>query len=224
MGPGSTAPFLDRVYAECQSQYGASRDADYPHILLYSLPTPYEDGRDIDHGAMRAAIAGGVRRLALACVDFVAVPCSTAHRYFDEIRPHVGIPLMDMVAATVVKACEGATRVGVLATPETLAWGGYRAGLLKNGVEPVVLEAAQPLVDHVLARLTEGARPVDLADTWRSIVRLYRERGVERLIVGCTDLSAMIGLGAEAEFVDAAHILARISVAEYVRRRETSRA
>ncbi|WXA97008.1 aspartate/glutamate racemase family protein [Pendulispora brunnea] len=222
MGPSSTAPFLDMVYAECRSQYGAKRDADYPHILLYSLPTPYAD--DVDPGAMRAAIAGGIRRLALACVDFVTVPCSTAHRYLEEIRPQVGVPVMDMVTATVVKACEGATRVGVMATSETLAWGGYRSALLKNGVEPVVLDVVQPLVEHMLARLTEGARPVDLADTWKTVVRLYRERGIDRIIVGCTDLSAMIGLGAEAEFVDAAAILARLSVAEYVRRREITRA
>jgi len=32
MGPRSTAPFLELVLDQCQIQYGAKYDIDYPHI------------------------------------------------------------------------------------------------------------------------------------------------------------------------------------------------
>lgn len=41
MGPRSTAPFVDLVIDECQSQYGATFDIDFPRMLILSQPTPF---------------------------------------------------------------------------------------------------------------------------------------------------------------------------------------
>lgn len=40
MGPRSTAPFIDMLVDECQKQYGARFDIDYPKMHIISLPTP----------------------------------------------------------------------------------------------------------------------------------------------------------------------------------------
>lgn len=40
MGPRSTAPFIDLVIDECQRQYGAQNDIDFPSMMIYSLPAP----------------------------------------------------------------------------------------------------------------------------------------------------------------------------------------
>ena len=49
MGPRSTAPFLDLVIDECQLQYGAKYDEEFPHMMVYSLPTPFYIDRPINH-------------------------------------------------------------------------------------------------------------------------------------------------------------------------------
>jgi aspartate/glutamate racemase len=36
MGPRSTAPFIDLVVTECQRQYRAMNDADFPPMLIAS--------------------------------------------------------------------------------------------------------------------------------------------------------------------------------------------
>lgn len=41
MGPRSTAPFIDMLVDECQKQYGARFDIDYPKMHIISLPTPF---------------------------------------------------------------------------------------------------------------------------------------------------------------------------------------
>ena len=64
MGPRSTAPFVDMVVDECQRQYGARDDLDFPPMLIYSLPTPFYIDRPIDHVAMQAVIGAGLRKLA----------------------------------------------------------------------------------------------------------------------------------------------------------------
>jgi aspartate/glutamate racemase len=63
MGPRSTAPFVDLLVDECQRQYGARYDIDFPPMLIYALPTPFYVDRPIDHAALAAAIAAGLRKL-----------------------------------------------------------------------------------------------------------------------------------------------------------------
>ena len=41
MGPKSTGPFVDTVVAKCQTIYGAKHDIDFPHMMIYSCPTPF---------------------------------------------------------------------------------------------------------------------------------------------------------------------------------------
>lgn len=54
MGVRSTAPFLELVIEECQRQYGASHQPDYPQMMVLSWPTPFWIDRPVDHDAMRA--------------------------------------------------------------------------------------------------------------------------------------------------------------------------
>jgi aspartate racemase len=68
MGPRSTSPFLEAVLDECERQYGARTDGEYPHMLAYSLPTPFYPDRPVDHEELRSAVVAGAKRLAAATV------------------------------------------------------------------------------------------------------------------------------------------------------------
>lgn len=37
MGPRSTSQFIDLIIDECQTQYGAKYDEDFPKIMIYSF-------------------------------------------------------------------------------------------------------------------------------------------------------------------------------------------
>ncbi len=97
IGPRSTAPFVDLVVDECQRQYGARSDDEFPSMMIFSLPTPFYLDRPIDHGALRAAILAGLQRLAGTGVAFVAMPCNTAHIYYDDLAASIDAPLLNMV-------------------------------------------------------------------------------------------------------------------------------
>lgn len=86
MGPRSTAPFVDLVIDECKAQSGACFDIDFPQILILSQPTPFYLDRPIDHGDLKQSILQGLRKLEASGVSFVAMPCNTAHLYFDELQ------------------------------------------------------------------------------------------------------------------------------------------
>ena len=81
MGPHSTGPFIDLVMDECHRQYQPHHEEEFPHILIYSLPTPFRiDEASTDHDLVRATVCAGLQRLEAAGVDFIAMPCNTVHR------------------------------------------------------------------------------------------------------------------------------------------------
>ncbi len=45
---------------------GAKYDIDYPHILIYSLPTPFYVDREIDSTAMQSALTVGIEGCCVA--------------------------------------------------------------------------------------------------------------------------------------------------------------
>ena len=73
MGPRTTAPFLELVLDEAYKD-GAKYDIDYPHILIYSLPTPFYVDREIDSNAMQNALTGGGECLLRGGIDMLTIP------------------------------------------------------------------------------------------------------------------------------------------------------
>ena len=93
MGPRSTAPFVDMVIDECDRQYAPRAMGEFPHMIVYSLPAPFRL-EAMDHEAVQGAIIAGLQRLESFGVDFIAMPCNTAHLYFPRLRDSVSVPLL----------------------------------------------------------------------------------------------------------------------------------
>lgn len=81
MGPRSTGPFIDMVVTECQRQYGARDDIDFPKMMICSQPAPFYEDRPVDDAALEEAIRSGLQDLERTGVDFLAIACNTVHIY-----------------------------------------------------------------------------------------------------------------------------------------------
>ena len=215
MGPKSTAPFVDKVVELCQQLYGAKYDIEFPPMMIYSCPTPFFMDRPLDHKAMETAIISGTRRLAATGADFVAIPCNTAHRYFENIKGSVEIPVLNMVEETLKYLPAGCGRVALLATPSTLEAGVYQSGLAGRGCEYVQRDAWQERVNAVIAAV-KGADGLSVATaTWRSLLDDLGGQ-VDALILACTDLNvAADQCPTDIMIIDAGHCLARAVVDRY---------
>jgi len=128
MGPKSTAPFLDAVIRQCQVQYAATTDIDFPPIMVYSLPTPFCLDRPIDHTLMERTIIRGLQRLEATGVAYIAMPCNSAHIYYEALARSVSVPLLNMISETVAQVPLGAC-VTLVATPITHESKLYQQGL-----------------------------------------------------------------------------------------------
>lgn len=126
MGPRTTSPFLELILDEAQKN-GAKDDMDYPHILIYSLPTPFYVDREIDQNAMQASLTTGVECLQRGGIDMLAIPCNSAHLHFEFIlkmindsNPDASIPVMHIVDETLKMLPANVKKVALLATETTI--------------------------------------------------------------------------------------------------------
>ena len=216
MGPRSTAPFIDLVVTECQRQYGATNDIDFPPMMIYSLPTPFYIDRPVDHAAMQATICAGLRHLAASGVAFIAMPCNSAHVYYDQLSRCINIPLLNMVDEAVRAIPASASRIALLATRSTVDAGIYQTAIGDRGPECVVSEPMQRQVDQLIQRIKTSPDRGPAYELWRELTHGLERADVDTALIACTDLNVVIGsYGGPLRFVDATRCLAARVVKQF---------
>ena len=216
MGARSTAPFVELVIDECQSQYGARHDADYPHLMIYSLPAPFYLDRPLDGPAVAAAITEGLRRLESTGVDFIAMPCNTAHIFYDELAAAVGVPVLNMIEETIASLPEGTRAPALFATRMTVEAGLYERALSAAGLRLLAREDWQRRMDELLLAIKATPDRAAPQEMWDALAADVRAAGADTVILGCTDLNAVSPrLPAGLRLHDATACLARATVRRY---------
>jgi aspartate racemase len=213
MGPRSTAPFVDLVVDECQRQYGARYDLDFPPMMIYSLPTPFYLDRPIDHAALEAAIGAGLRKLEQVGAAFVAMPCNSAHIYFERLAACIGVPLLNMVEETLRSIPATARTIALLATRPTVESRLYQAAIERAGLAVIVGEQWQARVDQLILAIKSTLDRVAAGVLWRELVADLEAAGADTLLLACTDLNAVSAAHAtRLVLVDATQCLASATV------------
>lgn len=211
MGPKSTGPFVDTVVAKCQTIYGAKHDMDFPHMMIYSCPTPFYMDRSIDHEAMKKAIIEGAQKLESTGVEFIAMPCNTAHLYFEELQHSLSIPILNIVDETLQAIPENTKRIALLATEATIQAGIYQDGIAKRNIGCIHHEKWQTTINQIITYIKSGE--VEAArELWNALVVQLKDE-VDTAIIACTDLNVV----ANEDFVDSAQCLAEAVVEMYAK-------
>ena len=188
MGPRSTAPFLNQVLDECQKQYGAKNDMDFPHIIIYSLPTPFYVDKPIDHEEMKKVVCEGLKKLEAAGVDFIAIPCNTVHKYFEDIKKSVHIPVLNIVDETIKSINLKSQKITLLATRATMQAELYQTQIQKKAWKYEEKEVWQKKVDALIKKVKAGKTKEAIAK-WRVLIQELKKAKVDTIIIACTDLS-----------------------------------
>lgn len=191
MGPRSTTPFLESVLNQCQTQYGAKYDIDYPHIIIYSLPTPFYLDREIDHTLMKRTIIDGLRKLESTGVSFIAMPCNSAHVYFDELKNSIKIPLLNIVEETVSCLPGSKQRVTIFATETTVKSELYQKGIISAGHEYIFLEHWQGKINRIINAIKIKEEMKVINSLWSELIKEVWQQSVDSVIMACTDLSVL---------------------------------
>lgn len=159
-----------------------SSRADTPDRSSYILKTSADDPLP--------AMTEEARRLERAGACVIAIPCNTAHHFYEAICNFVDVPVINIIEQT-ARFCRfcNVHRIGVLATEGTAASGAYQKYLDAYGIEVVPLtRSEQDVISSIIFdRIKAGLAP-DLEQFGQTVDAL-RSRGAELVVLGCTELS-----------------------------------
>ncbi len=184
--------YINAGVAERLGGYHSARtlmlSVDFAEIeALQSADDWDEAGRLLGEDA-RTLEAGGAGAIVLAT--------NTMHRVAEAIEEAVRIPLLHIADPTgeAVRAT-GLTRVALLGTRFTMEHDFYRARLAERfGLEVLVPdEPDRSVVHHVIyEELVHGIVRDESREAYRGVVARLVERGVEGVILGCTEIGLLL--------------------------------
>ncbi len=217
MGPRSTSPFLELVLDQCQIQYGAKYDIDYPAIMIYSLPTPFYLDRPIDHEEMKKTIVQGLQHLQLTGVDCIAMPCNSAHIYFDDLKKEINIPLLNIVNET-IKKINSNRKITIFATESTFNSNLYQEGILDSDNVFIFKDSWQENINEIIGMIKEKKDISKITCYWDELVKDAIQTDIDDIIIACTDLSILNNrFRDKVRFIDSSNALAEAVVKEYLK-------
>lgn len=213
LGPMSSVYFYELITAHT----AASCDSDHIDLLISSRATTPDRTAFItgmsDKDPLPVMMAEA-SRLTDAGAQLIAMPCNTAHFFYDELCRSCGVPVLNIIALTVGYAVYcGANKLGVLATDGTIISGAYRSVCEMMGIGYVQCQpsAQRELMDIIYGSVKRGLPP-DM-DKFNLISRSLSDAGCDRLILGCTELSLIKKMYDLPEhFIDSLDVLAACTI------------
>jgi aspartate racemase len=202
MGPMAGAAFAMRLVALTP----AERDQDHiPALLLNDPRVPDRTAARLGNGEDPLPyLTRGIALLEAAGAQLIAIPCNTAHLWYDDMAASTRLPVLHIIE-TVVEDLRRrgihSGRIGLMGTKATLKLELYQQHLLKHGYECIVPTDEEidlyctPSIQSVKAnRLAEAYEPA------ATCVRLLEARGAQAVALGCTELPLAIPHERRGEF------------------------
>lgn len=219
MGPLASAHFMTRLTLLTP----AERDQDHIPAILWSDPRIPDRGAAWTHQGPDPlpALIRGLRGLEAAGCGAVAIPCNTAHGWFEGMQAATALPILHIIDA----AAQDLRRqsippgpIGIMGTATTLAMRLYQNRLEAQGwpcLQPDDAEMARlvtPAIHAVKAnQVSEAYAPL------AEMVTLLCARGATAIVLGCTEIPLGIQAGPweslGVPLVDTIDALARAAIA-----------
>ncbi len=192
----STVPYYRVINETVRERLGGLHSAK---IILYSVDfhdiERLQDAGDWTEAGRRLAQAA--RSLELAGADCIVLCTNTMHRVAPAIEEAVAIPFLHIADPTAEEIKRtGLVRVGLLGTRFTMEQEFYRQRLQDlHGVDVLVPDDADREIVHrvIYDELCVGKVLDASRGQYRRIIKRLVERGAQAVILGCTEISMLVG-------------------------------
>ena len=159
-------------------------------------------------------IIDDARKLTSIGANMIAIPCNTAHTFYDEIAEGSPVPVLHMIRETAKRAYDlGAKRVGILATTGTLTSRMYQTALEEYDLTPVVPD--EPIKEKVMSIIydfVKAGKDVS-SEEWQPIEEAMLALNCDRIVLGCTELSIVNrDLKLSDKYIDSLIVLAECAI------------
>lgn len=217
----STIPYYRQINEAIRERLGGLHSA---RIVLYSVD--FHEIERLQHAgdwdAAGAILAEAARSLEAAGAAFMVLCTNTMHKVAARIESAVAIPLLhiaDPTAAEIKRA--GYVTVGLLGTRFTMEQDFYRDRLSEqHGLHVIVPESEHRETVHrvIYEELCLGIVKPESRVAYREVMRSLASQGAQAIILGCTEISLLVGQqDSEVPLFDTTAIHARSAAEEALR-------
>jgi aspartate racemase len=216
MSAQATMDFEARVHRVAQRLIPQDWNHGYPAMLVWyhrELPLRMGEGaRPIEPRRVDPRLVDAAARIG-PLVDFLVMPCNAAHVGRRELQEAAGRPLLSMIDVVIDdvarRKCRRVGLLGARGVPQA-----YVDGLRERGVEVERIDATLQLrLDGGIQAIMEGREGKEHTEAAREAVDTLRARGVDAVILGCTEIPLLLHDESEAaDLVNPAALLAEAAV------------
>jgi len=194
MGPLATVDFLRKLIEETP----AVRDEDHIPVVTYCVPQiPMRPAAILDGGeSPLPAMLEGIRTLRQAGAIAIAIPCNTAHYWYDDMMREGGLPIVhiaDAALAELARRCARGAAVGLIGTQGTLAANFYQQRLAARGYRCII--NSEPDRDQLILAAINHVKGNELgaaALKLESAVAKLAHAGAQGVILACTETPVVL--------------------------------
>ncbi len=215
MGPEATIDLLNKIIKLTP----AKKDQDHLRIIIDNNPKiPDRTAAILGEGEdPLPALRKTAQNLEKAGVDFILIPCNTAHYFLPLIQKGIKVPILNMIEETAKESKKKIPRIkkaGLLATLGTYKTKIYPQYFGKFNIEIISPEEKEKdEIMRIIYAIKGGDLSKKIKENLLSIVKNLIERGAEAIIAGCTEIPLILK---EKEIsiplIDPTQVLARVAI------------
>lgn len=191
----STVPYYRTINELIKQALGGLHSAK---MVIYSVDF-YEIEQLQAQGDWEKAgqiLGEAAQSLNRAGAEVIIVCTNTMHKVADAIESIGGLPLLHIADATAKSIRpQGLTRIGLLGTRFTMEQTFYRQRLEAQGIEVLTPNEADRAIVHriIYGELCLGKIVDSSREEYRRIIRQLEQQGAEGIILGCTEITLLVG-------------------------------
>jgi len=198
------------LYRRIISSIKVSKENQYPHIIINSNPKIPSRTRAFlfnetspVHGMIREA-----KVLEKAGVDYILIPCNSAHYFLQEVKKGVNVKIIDMVKLTcdyVNKEYPKVKKVGIVGGEVILRSALYDNLLDMETVKPEKYE--ELILRKIIDSIKHNKMNTEHITDFESILNNLVKKGAELIIIACTELPIMLFNHKKVPVIDSTQML-----------------
>lgn len=215
IGPQATMDFEQRLHLAAQQLIPRQGNSGYPPLIVYYHRRPPvlvdETGRTLFPVQPDPQLLDGARKLG-QLADFLVITSNGAHILQPAIEAAAGRPVLSMIDTAVAEVVRrGWRHVGVLSFMGNYV---YNQPLDQQGIRWESIDSElQTLLDRAIMQVMNGSNDAESTEQARRAVTMLRSRGVDGIILGCTEIPLLLqaDLG-DADLLNPGALLAEAAV------------
>lgn len=190
VAPLATSDFFQRLCSR-----PALKDWNHPRIIIDSNPKIPSRGRHLDLGEADPVpfMKESIRQLINYGAEIIAVPCNTAHIFYDRYIDGFDAIIPNIIEITSLACAKnGLKKVLVLASKNVIKYDLYHKFLSMHKIKYIVPDSqSQDIISDCIEQVKKFNIDINYINYISSMVKASEADGI---ILGCTELSTLFNI------------------------------